>query len=484
MAKSIGSMDSFRASPSPAQQPPPATASNMFLDTADTTLRLPRPLQSLNPIPAKPAPSYPPISSLPRTSPARLSALDATPSLFSSGPVAPPSPVAAAAPSKPASVLYLAYGSNLSAETFLGKRGIRPVSKVNVSAPSLRLTFDLPGLPYLEPCFANTAIRKLPGRPPPPKFPPGVPDIPHNPPPTTRDGSSQADSTTTTSSSSSSSSSSALPSRGGAVWNNGLIGVVYEVTPADYAKIIATEGGGMSYQDILVPCLTLPANVGVPERPPEIPLPFLAHTLFAPRLPDAPDDGGDTTTTTTATDDNDDDQHPSLPRWAKRLLLPVRRSDPDYAEPSARYLQLIRDGAREHDLPADYQAYLGALEPYTITTRRQRFGRILFLGFWAPVFVFLMLGSLLLADGKGKVPKWFAAVMVVMNNFVWLSYDFFAKGIFGDGERTVPDDDEVADERRTRMRTRRRSSVLGLAWRKAGERPDDEEKRCLLASGF
>ncbi|KAK3335809.1 hypothetical protein B0T19DRAFT_19163 [Cercophora scortea] len=471
MASSLSS--SMGSESSPAQPATTTTASNMFLNTADTPLVLPhRQLQSLSAIPPKPVSSCPPISSLPRTSAARLSAPDATPSLFSSGPIAPPSP---AAPSKPASVLYLAYGSNLSAETFLGKRGIRPLSKVNVAAPSLRLTFDLPGLPYLEPCFANTALRKLPGKPP--KFPPGVPDIPdipHNPPTATtwtHNTGNQAEDTPASSR--------------GAVWNNGLIGVVYEVTPADYAKIIATEGGGMSYQDILVPCLTLPANVGVPERPPEIPLPFLAHTLFAPRLPDAPDgddrQGSDD-------DGGDDDQHPSLPRWAKRLLLPVRRPDPDYAEPSARYLQLIRDGAREHDLPADYQAYLGALEPYTITRRRQQVGRVLFLGFWAPTFLLLVLGSLLLADPKGKVPKWFAGVMVVMNNLVWLSYDFFAKGIFGDGERTVRDEEEeeVVDERRIRTRTRRRSSVLGLGWRtwKAGEVPDDEEKRCLLESGF
>src|SRR2546423_15052437 len=32
-------------------------------------------------------------------------------------------------------VLYLAYGSNLSAETFRGKRGIQPISQVNVLVP-------------------------------------------------------------------------------------------------------------------------------------------------------------------------------------------------------------------------------------------------------------------------------------------------------------------------------------------------------------
>ncbi|KAI7198557.1 hypothetical protein KC316_g11445 [Hortaea werneckii] len=63
------------------------------------------------------------------------------------------------ATSKKESVLYLAYGSNLSNETFRGNRGIKPLSQINVQVPSLRLTFDLPGIPYAEPCFANSGSR-------------------------------------------------------------------------------------------------------------------------------------------------------------------------------------------------------------------------------------------------------------------------------------------------------------------------------------
>lgn len=42
----------------------------------------------------------------------------------------------------------------------------------------------------------------------------------------------------------------------------------------------------------------------------------------------------------------------------KKLFLPVTRSEEDYAQPSTRYLKLIRDGAREHELPEEYQEYL------------------------------------------------------------------------------------------------------------------------------
>jgi hypothetical protein len=57
---------------------------------------------------------------------------------------------AAAVQSSGKTILYLAYGSNLSAQTFRKYRGIVPISKVNVCVPDLVLTFDLPGIPYVE----------------------------------------------------------------------------------------------------------------------------------------------------------------------------------------------------------------------------------------------------------------------------------------------------------------------------------------------
>jgi len=358
-------------------------------------------------------------------------------------------------------LLYLAYGSNLSSEVFLGRRKIRPLSAVNVSAPSLRLVFDLPGFPYAEPCFANTALRKIPGGPP--KLPPGAPDIPDIPdhPPFKHPHPSDFRHNLA----------------GDPVWDNGLIGVVYEVTPEDFAHIIATEGGGASYQQILVPCVPLPPTVGVPEKPPipELPRPFIARTLYAPRLPDIPDDGDK------ATDDDDGDDPdkptpPEPPSWFRKLLLPVRRPDPDYAQASARYLKLITDGAAEHDLPGEYQAYLQALQPYTVTSWRQKIGRVLFLGFWAPAFLLGMISGRLLADKEGKTPPWLAATMTVLFNLVWMSYDFFAKPHFGDGERTMGGGEDGGGEGQG-SRTQRSS------WLRREGACDDEEKRCLWRRG-
>lgn len=266
------------------------------------------------------------------------------------------------------SILYLAYGSNLSAETFRGNRGIRPLSSVNVHVPCLTLTFDLAGIAYLEPCFANTAYR-IP--------PPGQAPFPQDP--------------------------KYRKNR----WQKGLVGVLYEVTPSDYRTIIATEGGGSSYQDIVVPCFPLAAGL---EKTPEEPesQPVLAHTLMCPR-------------------DGD------------RLVRP----DPGYAQPSHRYLKLITDGAEEHGLPGDYMAYLSGIRGFTITMSRQKVGRALFLGMWLPWIVSVMGPGRLLADKEGRVPEWYARAMGLLFEVMWRSYDFGFKRFWGDGERTVG---EVEDE--------------------------------------
>ncbi|KAG9247501.1 hypothetical protein BJ878DRAFT_492155 [Calycina marina] len=250
-------------------------------------------------------------------------------------------------------VLYLAYGSNLSAETFKGNRGIKPLSAINVHVPALDLTFDLAGIPYNEPCFANTRYR-----------------------PTSGEHTQEIG------------------------WHKGLVGVVYEVTLEDYRTIIATEGGGASYKDIKVDCYILPGNTAVPSQP--VGTPFKAHTLFCPR-------GGE------------------------KLFRP----DQEYAQASVRYLNLITDGAEEHDLPAEYMAYLYSLQPYTITSTRQTIGKGIFTTIWMPVILALFGLGKQLADEDGKVPTWLARCYAILFLIMWTCYDAIFKPVFGDGERTV-----------------------------------------------
>ncbi|KAI4210974.1 MAG: hypothetical protein LQ351_006201 [Letrouitia transgressa] len=283
-------------------------------------------------------------------------------------------------------VLYLAYGSNLSAETFIKGRGIRPLSAVNVAVPELVMTFDLPGLPYIEPCFANTAYRNLSS-----KFSPQALAVGSTPAPDPEKvhASNQNE-------------EPCQPQ-----WPHPLIGVVYEVTPSDYAHIIATEGGGASYTDILVSCYPLGKDLKDSPQRPTGPI-FKAHTLLSPHT-----------------------DQPAPPRFS--------RPDTDHAQPSARYLKLLTDGAAEHCLPSDYQEYLQSLQPFTITTRGQIIGKWVFTVTWLPAIIVAFGLSKILSDNNGKIPTWFATLLAWIFWSVWVSYDRLFKRIFGDGEKTVED---------------------------------------------
>ena len=280
-------------------------------------------------------------------------------------------------------ILYLAYGSNLCAATFQGNRGIRPISAANVWVPELELTFDLPGVPYNEPCFANTRFRRKDT---------ALAKLGDDVPATERDAliapparSEKGVSTAT-----------ALG------WDKGLIGVVYEVTPADYAHILITEGGGSSYSDIEVVCHPLGrGDVAVPDVPPEDGSTFIAHTLLA---------RGDRVNNN-------------------------RRAG--QAQASKRYLGLLQTGAREHRLPQAYRDWLAGLQPYTVTSWRQAAGKWLLALTWFPWIMALFLLQRWTADEKGRSRPWVAALLQRFFGGTWWSYDHFFKPVFGEGERTV-----------------------------------------------
>jgi hypothetical protein len=259
-------------------------------------------------------------------------------------------------------VLYLGYGSNLSAETFRGKRNIKPLSQINVVVPALSLAFNLPGIPYTEPCFANSRYRDAV-----PNEKPLQPDDYH------KDH-----------------------------WHKGLVGVVYEVTRADFVHIIATEGGGSGYQDVVVDCYALSSNPRDKVPSTAAGQPFKAHTLFAPAM-----DG---------------------------------RPDQSYAQPSARYLKLITDGAAEHSLPYEYQDFLHQIRTYQLSSIRQRLGQFVFMMLWAPIFLLIFGGAAaIFLRPDGTYPAWFAAFTRATFTACWASYDRFFKQLFGDGERTIGD---------------------------------------------
>ena len=97
-------------------------------------------------------------------------------------------------------VWYFAYGSNMSTEKFSIGRGIQPIDTARVYLPEWKVEMSIPGVPYSEPAFSS--LRKAVA------------------------GDDEADQ---------------IPD---------VIGVAYLVTPAQYSKIKASEGGGSAYADV------------------------------------------------------------------------------------------------------------------------------------------------------------------------------------------------------------------------------------------
>ncbi|KAL2815627.1 hypothetical protein BDW59DRAFT_153730 [Aspergillus cavernicola] len=284
-------------------------------------------------------------------------------------------------------VLYLAYGSNLASATFLGARGIKPLSQLNVIVPELRLTFDLPGVPYIEPCFAGTHFRNTGAN---------------------KENTAADDFTT------SENYPLLLQDQDQDRYIGPLVGVVYEVTLRDYAKIIATEGGGGGYKDIVVTSYPFPETYDRADPIPENPetQPIKAHTLLSPAGM------------------QELRQHPTTSG-----LHP--RPNAGHAQPSSRYLNLITTGAEEHNLPLAYREYLAQIQPYRITSMRQKIGKVIFLGMWAPILLLILALPRIFARSDGRSPRWVAQSANMAFAAMWSCYDHVFVHIFGDGERTV-----------------------------------------------
>ena len=121
---------------------------------------------------------------------------------------------------KPAqNVWYIAYGSNMSAEKFQKVRGIKPLETASVRLPGWELTLEIPGMPYIEPAYASIRPRRhrricLPA-----------------------------------------SESMALllnQEKDLKRYEDGVVveGCAYLITPDQWIKVIASEGGGIAYNDV------------------------------------------------------------------------------------------------------------------------------------------------------------------------------------------------------------------------------------------
>ncbi|KAK8856635.1 membrane dipeptidase GliJ [Apiospora arundinis] len=105
--------------------------------------------------------------------------------------------------------------------------------------------------------------------------------------------------------------------------------------------------------------------------------------------------------------------------------------------PSARYLSLLIDGAKEHQLPAEYQAHLEGLPSYhrqVGVSRRRDLGAQLFLGFWMPLLSWVM-RRIKAASAKGSstghAPPYAGYVVAVLFNVMWCYHDWVHCHIWG-----------------------------------------------------
>lgn len=283
---------------------------------------------------------------------------------------------------KEKTLYYLAYGSNLSSATFRGRRGIKPLSATNVLCPGKVLTFDLDGIPYWEPCFAN------------------IKDAPPREQEKIRDIISAAESPEKAMQQYVSELEQLAASGGGEIWENALVGVVYEVTESDFATIIRTEGAGIGYKDIEVDCLVLQPS---DEKGNVFPATTIrAHTLCAP---------------------------------------PGRQCSMSPAQPSPRYLNILVGGANEHSLPRAYINYLSSLPGYRYTRWQLKVGGYLFLINWViPMALVFQLRSMVIDKVTGRSPRWMQKLETGFWLLVWFTYKAFYKPLWGDGQRSTGDE--------------------------------------------
>ncbi|KAI0107198.1 hypothetical protein GGR51DRAFT_159358 [Nemania sp. FL0031] len=242
------------------------------------------------------------------------------------------------------SVWYLAYGSNLASTKFVKDRGIVPQDVKVVAVPGFTLAMDSAGFPYREPSFAS--IRPL--------------DL------------------------------NAYPKE------IELLGTAYLVSPEQYARIIASEGGGIAYREARVGVKTFLHNNEKPNRD------ATAEDLIARTL----------------------------------VTMLQRRPDP---RPSERYLNLIIDGAAEANYPDRYQQHLRTLVSYQPPSNGyRRIGAATFLSLWVPVMVLMEMVTKVSikvkGDNQGRAPNsviWLVrAVMFIM----WWHHDKIHAPIWGRGD--------------------------------------------------
>ncbi len=283
-------------------------------------------------------------------------------------------------------VWYFAYGSNMSTEKFSVGRGIQPIDTARVYLPGWKVKMSIPGVPYSEPAFSSI-WKPIAGDGEEDQVP--VPDV---------------------------------------------VGVAYLVTPGQYSKIKASEGGGSAYADVALTAKPLTQEdmmqfgtqnevrtlVGLMRRnpcarPSERYMVRFPVNVLVLKVP--------------------------VTSLCKCLIdLDIGHKDrelPTYRPIQLRYCwqDIIRAGASEANLPQSYQAYLKTISTYQPPRgQRYRFGAFIFLAIWGPIMSLLEEIINATTDTDGLAPPLVHWLVRFTMSMIWLTHDLFLAPIFGRGD--------------------------------------------------
>ncbi|KAF2092845.1 hypothetical protein NA57DRAFT_69592 [Rhizodiscina lignyota] len=240
---------------------------------------------------------------------------------------------------------YLGYGSNMKASS-MSDRKITPLATKVVNVPTHHVTFDIFGIPYSEPCYASIE-----------EFPDGGNAKLH-----LVHGKDRFE----------------VPS---------LCGVAHLLSPADFRRLLITEGSGVVYDIIQVVAYELNERRRITERM------LTAYTLKA-KWPQTPS-----------------------------------------GTPSARYVNLFLEGARDNNFPAEYIEYLEQFPRYhKLEGLQKTYGQLIFDRGWRPFLKRLVRLTTWNVDADGNCPIFVAVVIVWLYQLMWSYHDCFHRHIFGEGD--------------------------------------------------
>ncbi|CAG8512533.1 9055_t:CDS:2 [Paraglomus occultum] len=100
---------------------------------------------------------------------------------------------------------------------------------------------------------------------------------------------------------------------------------------------------------------------------------------------------------------------------------------------SARYLNLLREGAKEFNFRREYQNYLNSLVAFDVNTTRKKIGRSIFLTLFMPHFTLIFAILRLSLKHNRRIPLSVAWLVIYVCRLSYIIHDRIWKYLFGSG---------------------------------------------------